>query len=337
MRRKRVLSGIRPTGKLHIGHWAGVLSNWVNLQDKYDCFFMAADWHALMSEYKNSKNIRNNIIDNVADWISWGIDPDKSVVFIQSDVGEHIELFMFLSVLTPLGWLSRCPTFKEQLKQLKDKDINTYAFLGYPALMASDILIYKADYVPVGEDQLPHLEITREIARRFHFIYKRNVFVEPQPLLTKAPKLLGVDNRKMSKSYDNFIALDEDDVSIERKILSMFTDPLRLKKKDAGHPDTCNVYSYYSTFASDKTDEVRAWCVNAQKGCRECKEILAKIFISLIAAKRRKKKEILKDKDFLPSVLRQGAQKAKSFASRALAEVKEAVYPVRDLKRSTTI
>ena len=321
-----MLSGIRPTGKLHIGHWAGVLSNWVKLQEEYECFFMVADWHALMSEYKNPKKIKVNIIDNVADWISWGIDPEKSVVFVQSDISEHIELFMFLSMLTPLGWLSRCPTFKEQLKQLKEKDVNTYAFLGYPALQASDILIYKADYVPVGEDQLPHLEITREIARRFHFIYKRKVFVEPQPLLTKAPKLLGIDNRKMSKSYDNFISLDEDDSSIERKVTSMFTDPLRLRKKDAGHPDSCNVYSYYKTFAPELSDDVRNWCLNADKGCRECKGILAKIFIEFIAAKRRKKKELLKDKDFLPSVLRDGAQKAKSFASRTLDEVRKAVY-----------
>ncbi|OPX30323.1 MAG: tryptophan--tRNA ligase [Candidatus Omnitrophica bacterium 4484_171] len=331
MRKKKVLSGIRPTGKLHIGHWAGVLSNWVELQEKYDCFFMVADWHALMSEYKNSGRIKSNIIDNVADWISWGIDPDKSVVFVQSDVSEHIELFMFLSVLTPLGWLSRCPTFKEQLKQLKDKDINTYAFLGYPALQASDILIYKANYVPVGEDQLPHLEITREIARRFHSIYKRSVFVEPQPLLTKAPKLLGIDNRKMSKSYNNFISLDEDDSSIETKIVSMFTDPLRLRKKDAGHPDTCNVFSYYKTFAPDLAGDVRTWCVNAGKGCRECKEVLAKKLIGIISDKRRRKKELLRDEDFLPSVLRDGARKARSFASRTLAEAKEAVYAVRDL------
>ena len=330
MEKKRILSGIRPTGKLHIGHWAGVLSNWAKLQDKYNCFFMIADWHALMSEYKAPEKIKSNIIDNAADWLSWGIDPDKSVIFVQSDVSEHIELFMFLSMLTPLGWLSRCPTFKEQLRQLKDKDINMYAFLGYPVLQASDILAYKADYVPVGEDQLPHLEITREIVRRFHFIYKRTVFVEPQPLLTKVPKLLGIDNRKMSKSYNNFISLDDDDSSIERKVVSMFTDPLRIRKRDPGHPDTCNVYNYYKNFFPDSTDEVRLWCVGAQKGCRECKQILAEKFISLIADKRRKKRELLKDKSFLLSVLKEGAKKAKSFASRTLAEVKDAVYSVEN-------
>ena len=323
--KKKVLSGIRPTGKLHLGHWAGVLSNWVKIQNDYECFFMVADWHALMSEYKNSHNIKDIILDNVADWISWGIDPKKAVVFVQSDIKEHLELFLYLSFFTPLGLLSRCPTFKEQIKQLKDKDINTYAFLGYPVLQASDILIYKADCVPVGEDQLPHLEITRQIARRFHFIYNCEVFTEPQPLLTRAAKLLGIDGRKMSKSYNNFIALDEEDSSLVRKVLSMFTDPSRLRKKDVGHPDICNVYSYYNVFFSRMCSDVYDWCINAKKGCKECKKILSQMLIELIREKRERKREIMEDKKFIPNVLEEGAAKARSVARKTIEEVKKVV------------
>ncbi len=323
--KKKVLSGIRPTGKLHLGHWAGVLSNWVKIQSEYDCFFMVADWHALMSEYKNSSNIKEIIWDNVADWIAWGIDPDKSVIFVQSDIKEHLELFLYLSLFTPLGWLSRCPTFKEQIKQLRDKEINTYAFLGYPVLQASDILIYKADYVPVGEDQLPHLEITREIARRFHTLYRREIFIEPQPLLTTSAKLLGIDGRKMSKSYNNFIALDEEDFSIEKKVLSMFTDSSRLRKKDPGHPQICNVYHYYNVFSPLKTEEVYKWCVNSQKGCKECKRILSQILIEIISKKRKKKKEIMEDSKFITHLLEKGAEKARKIAINTLEEVKKIV------------
>lgn len=323
--KKKVLSGIRPTGKLHLGHWAGVLSNWVKIQDDYECFFMIADWHALMSEYKNSHNIRDIIFDNVADWLSWGIDPNKAVVFVQSDVKEHLELFLYLSFFTPLGLLSRCPTFKEQIKQLKDKDINTYAFLGYPVLQASDILIYKADCVPVGEDQLPHLEITRQIVRRFHFIYNCQVFTEPQPILTKAAKLLGIDGRKMSKSYNNFIALDEEDNSLTQKVLSMFTDPSRLRKEDVGHPDICNVYSYYNVFFPGVCADVYHWCVNAERGCKECKKILSQMLIEFMREKRKRKKEIIKDKNFIPGVLEEGAARARNVAAKTMEEVRRVV------------
>jgi len=232
---------MRPTGKLHLGHWVGALSNWVALQEKYKCFFMVADWHALMSEYKNPSVVKDSILDNVSDFLAYGINPEESVLFIQSEVPEHLELFTIFSFLTPLGWLSRCPTFKEQVSQLKDKEINTYSFLGYPALQAADIALYKADAVPVGEDQLPHLELAREIIRRFHFLYHKEVFVEPQAILTKVPRLSGLDGRKMSKSYNNYISLDEDDKSIKNKISNMITDPARIKKEDKGHTDVCNV------------------------------------------------------------------------------------------------
>jgi tryptophanyl-tRNA synthetase len=230
---------------------------------------------------------------------------------------------MFLSLLTPLGWLFRCPTFKEQVAQLKDKEINTYAFLGYPVLQSADILLYKADCVPVGEDQLPHLELCREIVRRFHFLYQDKVFVEPQPLLTAIPRLAGLDGKKMSKSYNNYIALDEENKSIKGKILNMITDPSRIKKEDPGHPDKCNVYPYFAVFAPEKKKEVDNWCVNAQKGCVECKTILADIIIKLIEPHREKKKDFLKKKDYIYDILNEGAKKARKVASKTLAEVKE--------------
>lgn len=287
---------------------------------------MVADWHALMSEYKNSKQCQELIVDNVADWLAWGVDPNKSVVFIQSEVKEHLELLMLLSAITPLGWLFRCPTFKEQINQLKDKEINTYAFLGYPVLQAADILIYKAHCVPVGEDQLPHLELTRELVRRFHFLYKNNIFIEPQPLLTKIPKLMGTDGRKMSKSYDNFIALDENEKSIQKKILSMFTDPSRIKSSDPGHPEVCNVFSYYKSFAAHMKEEVYQWCTKAERGCKACKGILAGIITEIICEKNKKKKGILKNKNLIRSVLTEGAKEASRFASQTLEAAREAVF-----------
>jgi tryptophanyl-tRNA synthetase len=314
---------MRPTGKLHLGHWVGALSNWVSLQERYDCFFMIADWHALMSEYKNTESLKDTITDNLADWFAWGIDPKKSTVFIQSEVDAHLELFMILGLITPLGWLFRCPTFKEQINQLKDKEVNTYAFLGYPVLQTADILLYKTNYVPVGEDQLPHLELAREIVRRFHFVFKKEIFVEPQPLLTKTPRLLGLDGRKMSKSYNNYIALDEDDKTIKRKVLSMVTDPQRIKREDRGHPQICNVFSYYGVLRSELKEEVYKWCTQAQKGCKECKAILADIVIELVAEKREKKKKILKNKDFIYNILNEGKKKAWECAKDTLHQIRE--------------
>ncbi len=286
---------------------------------------MVADWHALMSEYKDPAGIKKYAFDNVCDWLAYGIDPEKSVIFVQSQVPQHLELFMILSTLTPLGWLARCPTFKEQVAQLKDKDVNTYAFLGYPALQASDIVLYKADFVPVGEDQLPHLELCREIIRRFHFLYKQEVFVEPQPLLTQIPRLLGLDGRKMSKSYGNYISLSEDDKALQEKILSMFTDPARQKKDDPGHPDICNVFSYYSIFKPQMKDEVSDWCRNAKKGCRECKMNLAGIIKDFIAPHREKKQEMLKKKGYIEDVLEKGKKKASEIAGATLAQAKKAI------------
>lgn len=323
--KKIILSGMRPTGKLHLGHWVGALSNWVKLQDEYECFFMLADWHALMSEYKDSKKISYFIKDNVADWLSWGIDPQKSTLFIQSQVKEHLELFFLLSPFTPLGWLMRVPTYKEQLKQLRLKEINNYAFLGYPILQAADILLYKANFVPVGEDQLPHLELCRQIIRRFHLFSNRDVFVEPQALLTSFSRLLGTDNRKMSKSYNNCIFLDEDDDNIFKKVLDMFTDPQRLHLSDPGHPEKCNVFSYYSAFSPQSKDEVYSWCRQAKKGCRECKRQLAEIIVNFIAPHREKKKEILKKDGYIEEILKEGFKKAESKAASTLKEVRQSL------------
>ncbi len=319
----RILSGMRPTGKLHLGHWVGALSNWVKLQEEYECFFMIADWHALMSEYKKSFQLREVIIDNLADWLAWGISPEKSVIFIQSQIKEHLELFMILSLLTPLSWLFRCPTFKEQIKELKEKEISTYAFLGYPVLQTADIILYKADYVPVGEDQLPHLELAREVVRRFHFIYQKEIFVEPQALLTSTPRLLGLDGRKMSKSYNNFIALDEEEEILRKKVLSMFTDPKRIYRHDKGHPDECNVFSYYSVFFPQKKEEIRKACLSAQIGCKDCKNKLADLLVEFIAPYRERKKKILKEKKIIYNILEEGKKKAKSVAEKTLSEVKK--------------
>jgi len=323
--KKIVLSGIRPTGKLHLGHWVGALSNWIKLQKEYKCFFMVADWHALMSEYKKSSIIKDSVFDNVSDWLAYGIDPKKSVVFIQSEVTEHLELYMILSTLVPLGWLFRCPTFKEQVAQLKDKDINTHAFLGYPVLQSADILLYKANFVPVGEDQLPHLELCREIVRRFHSTYKSKVFIEPKALLTSVPRFLGLDGRKMSKSYNNCITLSEDPESIKLKVLSMFTDPARKRRNDFGHPDVCNVFDYYSIFAPEKKPQVSQECKEAKRGCRECKEGLVKILEEFIAPKREEKKKILKKKNYLRDILDEGRKKSRILAQKTISEVKEAL------------
>ena len=318
----RVLSGMRPTGRLHLGHLAGVLSQWRQIQDKYECLFMSADLHALLSEYKDPSQIKDYSLDNIADWLSWGISPEKSIIFIQSQVKEHLELFFIFSSFTPLGWLTRCPTFKDQVKQLKEKDVNNLGFLGYPVLQAADILIYRADYVPVGEDQLPHLELTREIARRFNFLYKKEFFPYPQPLLSPMPKLLGTDGRKMSKSYGNCIYLSDSTNEVKAKVKNMFTDPQRIKKSQPGRPEVCNVYSYYELFSPENKEAVAKECQSAAIGCTDCKKRLAEILEQLIAPAREKRQQLLLKKDFLLDIVSQGSKKAKAIAENTLSQVK---------------
>ncbi|MFH1645577.1 MAG: tryptophan--tRNA ligase [Candidatus Omnitrophota bacterium] len=321
---KRLLSGMRPTGPLHMGHLLGALNNWIQLQKKYDCYFMVADWHALMSEYASPGSLKEYIYDMVADWIASGIDPEKSTIFLQSDVNEHLQLHMILSNIVPLSWLERCPTYKEQLREVKGRDLTTYSFLGYPVLQAADILLYKAAVVPIGMDQLPHLELTREILRKFNNMYK-NVFPEPEGLLTKVPKLLGLDNRKMSKSYQNFIALGDNPDVILKKVTSMITDPARIKLSDKGNPDVCNVFSYYSIFQSEACSELKQACKNALKGCTECKKVLAEVIIEYLKPYRDKRKELLKDKAQIDKILANGSKKASLIASETMQEVFKAM------------
>ena len=323
--KKRILSGMRPTGKLHLGHLVGALDNWVKLQEEYDCFFMVADWHALMSEYENTRALSESAVDNVVDWLAAGIDPEKSTLFIQSQVPAHLDLHMIFSCLTPLGWLERCPTYKEQLREVKTRDLNTYGFLGYPVLQAADILIYKADKVPVGEDQLPHLELTREIARRFNSLYKTEIFPDPSALLTSVPRLLGLDGRKMSKSYNNTINLSDSEEAARKKIADMVTDPKRIRLFDPGHPQECNVFSYYSNFIPELKEDVRDWCSNAKVGCTECKKRMADGLLKKLEPFHKRRREFAKDNKTVNKILEQGKDKAIAVSSRTLKEAKEAM------------
>ena len=322
--KKRILSGMRPTGKLHLGHLVGALNNWVKLQDEYQCFYMIADWHALMSEYEDPKDMKESCYEMVRDFVASGLDPDKSVIFVQSYVPEHLELAMIFSDITPLAWVERVPTYKEQLREIKGRDLTTYGFLGYPILQAADIAVYKADAVPVGVDQVPHLELTREIIRRFNGLYKKNIFPEPEAILTKTSKLLGSDNRKMSKSYANFIALSDTPEVIRKKVSAMITDPQRIKLQDRGHPDICNVFSYYAAFTKpENLLEVKDWCEGASKGCTECKKSLAEIVIKFLEPIR-EKRDKLSDAQ-VEDIIAQGAKKARKVASETMAEVKRAI------------
>jgi len=323
MTQKRILSGMRPTGKLHLGHLVGALDNWIKLQDEYHCFFMVADWHALMSEYEDPSLMKANILDNVIDWLSCGIDPDKSVIFVQSELSQHLELAFILGLITPLGLLERCPTYKEQLREVTNRDLSTYGFLGYPVLQAADILLYLADAVPVGEDQLPHLELTRQIARKFNHLYKKEFFPEPKALLTKNTRLLGLDGRKMSKSYNNYIALSEAPEEIRKKIANMITDPKRIRLSDPGHPDKCNVHSYYAVFFPDKVKVIDEGCRKAKIGCTECKKNLAEKIITLLAPLQEKRRQLSSNKKYVQDILSAGNLKAGAAAAKTMAAVRE--------------
>jgi len=324
MVRKRILSGMRPSGRLHLGHLVGALANWAALQDEYECFYMVADWHALTTEYENPSEIKNNIREMVIDWISSGLDPKKSTMFVQSHVLEHAELHLLLSMFIPLSWLERCPTYKQQQQELKDRNLSTYGFLGYPVLQAADILVYKAEAVPVGEDQLPHLELCREIARRFNFLYKET-FPEPQALLTKVPKLLGTDGRKMSKSYDNSIFLSDPPELIREKVGSMVTDPSRIRTNDPGHPDICTVYGLHTIFSSPKIDSIIADCKSGKIGCVACKRILSEALIKKLKPIQDKRKRLEANPEEIAEILENGRLKAQKITRETLKEVRKAV------------
>lgn len=323
MTKKRVLSGMRPTGRLHLGHYFGALKNYVAIQDTNECFFMVADWHALTSDYADTSNIKDNVTDMVIDWLSVGIDPKKAVIFRQSEVAQHSELFLILSMITPLGWLQRCPTYKEQLKEVKNKDLNNYGFLGYPVLMASDILLYKANEVPVGEDQLAHLEFSREITRRFNNFYGE-VLVEPQALLTKTARVPGLDKRKMSKSYGNSILLAETDDDIAKKVRTMYTDPSRIKATDAGHPDGCVVFAFHEIFNKDAQTRKQE-CMNGCVGCVKCKKELTEMICEFSRPILKKRQELVNDKKYVEDILKEGSLKAGQVASQTMKEIRQAV------------
>lgn len=324
MSKKRILSGMRPTGRLHIGHYVGALENWVKFQEEFDCFFEVADWHAMTTEYHNSESIGANTIEIMADYLAVGLDPKRSTIFVQSHVPHHTELHLALSMITPVGWVERCPTYKDQVKELAAKDINTYGFLGYPVLQAADILMYRAHVVPVGEDQLPHLEMTREIARRFNGIYGE-VFPEPQAKLTQVPLLLGLDRRKMSKSYDNFISLSEEPEAVRKKMAAAVTDPQRMRRNDPGRPDYCNIHAFYRLFASHKAEEVAQQCRTAAIGCVECKKAMAEEMIRWIEPIRTKRAELTRDKNTIQDIIADGDRKARAAAEETMALVHKAL------------
>jgi len=323
---KRIFSGMRPTGKLHLGHLAGALTNWVRLQDEYECFFCIVDWHGLMSEYADSKMIRENCIEVLLDWLAVGIDPRRSVVFMQSHVPEHAELHLALSMITPLGWLERNPTYKEQILNMQNKDLGTYAFLGYPVLMAADILLYKAEVVPVGEDQSAHLEITREIARRFNSFFGE-VFPEPQMLLTPTPRVPGTDGRKMSKSYGNAINISDPFDLIWEKLRTMITDPARYRRTDPGDPDKCPVWDLHKVFTQDlnKRNELDRGCRTAGIGCIDCKKVLFENIKNALSPIQDKRRYYEAHREEFLDVLYDGAKKAKSVAKNVMEEVKVSV------------
>ncbi|MBP9853925.1 MAG: tryptophan--tRNA ligase [Candidatus Omnitrophica bacterium] len=327
MMEKKVFSAMRPTGKLHLGHLVGALHNWLELQKTHQCIFSIVDWHALMGEYEQSQEIKSNTIEMAIDWLACGIDPKKSIIFVQSDVPEHLELQMILSCITPLGWLERNPTYKEQLREITTRDLQTYGFLGYPVLQAADILLYQANAVPIGEDQLPHLELTREISRRFNHIFKTDLFKDCEAILTQTPRLLGLDGRKMSKSYNNAINLSDTPEEIQKKVKMMFTDPKRVRLTDPGHPDECNVYSYYEVFAPQLKKDVYNWCTGAQKGCMDCKKILAENITQTLSGISERRQELSRDRDKIVDILKDGQRRAKQIAQQTIHQVKGIIFP----------
>ncbi len=324
--RKRILSGMRPTGRLHIGNLHGALDNWVQLQSQYECFFFVADWHALTTDYATPGQIEANTWDMVLDWLAAGLDPERCTLFIQSSVKEHAELYLLLAMITPLPWLERNPTYKEQQQQITQKDLATYGFLGYPVLQAADIIIYRAHGVPVGKDQLPHVEMTREIARRFNFMYEKEVFPIPDALLTEVPVLPGTDGRKMSKSYGNCIYITEPEEVITDKILKMMTDPARVRRKDPGDPEKCPVFAYHKIYSSHaEIAEVAQGCRTAGIGCVDCKKILIKNVLAKLSPMRERRLRLEARMEDVHETIRGGIEAARKEAVRTMELVRSAV------------
>jgi tryptophanyl-tRNA synthetase len=327
--KKRVLSGMRSTGKLHLGNYVGALQNWVRMQDQYDCFFFIADWHALTTDYADTSHIKENSVEVLLDWLAAGLDPERCVMFIQSHVPAHAELHLLLSMITPLGWLERVPTYKEQKENIKEKDLGTYGFLGYPVLQSADILIYKADVVPVGEDQVAHVELTREIARRFNGFYSTKravVFPEPQSLLTPTPKLPGTDGRKMSKSYGNAIMLSDPEAVVRQKLKTMVTDPARVRRTDPGNPDLCPVGDLHKIFSGPETmAKVNTGCRSAGIGCIECKGWAADALVQVLNPMQERRQKYADNPRLAWDILEAGSARARDVAGATMNEVRDAM------------
>lgn len=322
--KKTIVSGMRPTGKLHLGHFHGVIENWLKLQQDSKCYFFVADWHALTTEYQNPKNILENTKEMLIDWLAFGLDPAKAVIFIQSHVPAHAELHVLLSMITPIGWLERVPSYKELKLELKDKDLSNYGFLGYPVLQTADVVLYKATHVPVGQDQVAHLELAREIIRRFHFLYETKLLVECQPMLTPASKLLGLDQRKMSKSYDNCIYLSDTAEQIQNKLKGAITDPARVRRTDPGNPDVCTIYSYHQVYSpKEQVQEINQSCRTAQIGCIDCKKKLASCMIEKLSPAWDERQKIVANSRQLNDIIAEGKIKANQEANATLQEVKK--------------
>ncbi|MEW6570980.1 MAG: tryptophan--tRNA ligase [Nitrospirota bacterium] len=325
MNKDRVLSGMQSSGKLHLGNLVGALQNWVALQDKYDCYYFVADWHSLTTGYSDTSLIKEYTQDILINFLAAGLDPDKCTIFIQSRILEHSGLHLLLSMITPLGWLERVPTYKEKQLELKDRDLSTYGFLGYPLLQTADIIIYRAKYVPVGIDQIPHLEISREIARRFNYFYGE-IFPEPEALLTEFPKVVGTDGRKMSKTYDNAIYLSDNPEVVEQKIRTMVTDPARVKRTDVGNPELSPVFQLHKVFSSkEEQEEVATGCRTAGIGCIECKKILIKNIFRVLEPIWKKRNELLNNPQVLNEIVETGTKKAKKVAGETMKLVREAI------------
>ncbi|MFH1415886.1 MAG: tryptophan--tRNA ligase [Elusimicrobiota bacterium] len=325
MTKETILSGMRPTGRLHLGNYLGALKNWVQLQDEYNCHYFIADWHALMSDYADPGFIKGYSMDMLCVWLAVGLDPEKCIMFRQSDVPEHLELFFILSTLIPLPWMERCPTYKEALENIDEKDIRNYSFLGYPALQAADITLYSAEKVPVGKDQLPHLEFTREVVRRFNNMYGTDVMVEPEPLLTEVQKLNGTDGRKMSKSYGNTILLTETEEDLRKKVMSMVTDPARIHPADKGHPEVCIPFSYHSIFSPGEVSDIESRCRSGSIGCVECKKMLLEELGNMLGPVREKYNYYIGHMEEVRAVLEDGNRRASEAAKQNLQKFRLAM------------
>jgi len=322
---KIILSGNRPTGRLHLGNYTGALENWVALQKDFTCYFMVADWHVLTTDYEHTEEIRTNTREMILDWIGAGLDPETSTLFIQSKIKEHAELFLLLSMLVTIPRLERNPTVKEQVRDLALDQNISYGHLGYPVLQAADILIYRADLVPVGEDQLPHIEITREIARKFNLFYG-NVFPMPEGQLTRFPRFPGLDGRRMSKSLGNTIEISDSPEQIKKKVMTAFTDPSRKRKSDPGHPEICLIFEYWKKFKPEKVEEIREGCTGATLGCVQCKQQVAEAIADYFRPLREKRKELEETPGAVDEIIRMGNEKARERAVETMEMVREAMH-----------